>query len=206
MTAVVEALEGLQDRVADLRERPAVRPEEPPSSSIPGETVAADTAEQFMSKERRPSVPPESPAAAQPRPGGRSETSVSVVLVEPSRTQAAIVRKYLHELGIDQVHSTGSGREALELAKQRKADVLLSALHLADMTGVQLVQALRAGTECAGVGFVLASSESPSGEALAVLAAPRTVLLPKPFDLRQLARALAEAAGRSSENLPGAQR
>jgi two-component system chemotaxis response regulator CheY len=124
--------------------------------------------------------------------------------VEPSRAQAAIVRKYLQELSIDQVHGTGSGKVALDLAKQRKADVLLSALHLSDMTGVQLAQELRAGVEFANVGFVLASSESPSGEALAVLAAPRTVLLPKPFDVRQLARALAEAAGRSAENLPGA--
>lgn len=204
MLAVIETLEGLQDRVADLRARPVVRPPVSPSSA--GETVAAETSEQFLAKEPRPGTPPESKAAAQTVGDGRPQTTLSVVLVEPSRTQAAIVRKYLLELGIDQVHGTGSGREALALAKQQKADVLLSAQHLADMTGVQLVQTLRAEAGCAHVGFVLASSESPSGEALAVLATPRTVLLPKPFDQRQLAKALGQAAGRSTEDLLGSRK
>jgi serine/threonine-protein kinase len=206
MLAVVEALEGLQDKVADLRARPVVQPKVPALSSLTGETVAVDTVEQLPAKAQRPETATQDRAASQTVGGGRAETPRSIVLVEPSRTQAAIVRKYLHDLGIDQVHSTGSGREALALAKQQKADVLLSALHLTDMTGVQLVQALRAEAGCANVGFVLASSESPSGEALAILAMPRTILLPKPFDLRQLEQALARAAGRSTEGVPGGQK
>jgi serine/threonine protein kinase len=119
-----------------------------------------------------------------------------IVLVEPSRTQASIVCKYLQELGIEHVRITNSGREALAVAKHEGTDVMLSCMHLADMTGVQLAQALHGEPGCSGVGFVLASSESDGGEASKVLNDPRTVLLPKPFDLRELAQSLAQATGR----------
>ena len=98
------------------------------------------------------------------------------------------MRKYLQELGIENVRATGSGRQALEMAKQEGTDVILSSMHLADMTGVQLAQALHDDPGCSGVGFVLASSDSDGGEASKALDAPRTVLLPKPFDLRRLAQ------------------
>ena len=106
------------------------------------------------------------------------------------------MRKYLQDLGIENVRATGSGRQALELAKQQGTDVILSSMHLADMTGVQLAQALHDDPGCSGVGFVLASSESDGGEVRKALDAPLTVLLPKPFDLRGLARSLAQATGR----------
>jgi CheY-like chemotaxis protein len=74
-------------------------------------------------------------------------------------------------------------------------------MHLADMTGVQLAQALHDDSACSGVGFVLASSESDGGEVHKALEAPLTVLLPKPFDLRQLAQSLAQATGRAVEEI-----
>jgi CheY-like chemotaxis protein len=129
----------------------------------------------------------------------RHVAHLRLVLVEPSRTQASIVREFLQELGIENVRVTNSGREALDLATQGATDLILSSMHLADMTGVQLAQALRDDPGCAGVGFVLASSESGGGEASKVLDAPRTVLLPKPFDLRRLAQSLAQATGRADD-------
>ena len=69
-------------------------------------------------------------------------------------------------------------------------------MHLADMTGVQLAQALHDDPACDRVGFVLASSESDGGDAIKALDAPLTVLLPKPFTVRRLAQALAQATGR----------
>ena len=107
----------------------------------------------------------------------RRVSDLTVVLVEPSRFQARIVHKYLLELRIENVLTTRSGREALELAKREGTNVVLSSMHLADMTGVQLAQALHDDPGCSGVGFVLASSDSDSVEASKALDAPLTVLL-----------------------------
>jgi CheY-like chemotaxis protein len=131
---------------------------------------------------------------------------LTIVMAEPSRAQSSIVRGYLHELGIEKIHVARSGREALELANRECASVVLSAMHLSDMTGVELARGLRADPGCAGVGFVLASSESDGGDAgvAAALETADAVLLPKPFDLRRLAQTLALATGRAPDEILGA--
>jgi two-component system chemotaxis response regulator CheY len=118
-------------------------------------------------------------------------TDLTVILVEPSRTQAGIIRRYLQQLGAREVHTTGSGHEALELARRERAGVIVSSMHLAEMTGVQLARALLADPGCEGTGFVLATSEADNQEPGAVPDNPRVALMPKPFDLERLARSIA---------------
>jgi CheY-like chemotaxis protein len=128
----------------------------------------------------------------------RSLADLTVILVEPSRVQAGIVRKYLQELGVEKVHSAASGKEALELARQHDAQVVVSSMHLADMTGEELAKMIRADAAHMGLGFVLATSEVAGHAALRAI--PHTVLMPKPFDAQKLAAALAEATGCSLGN------
>lgn len=117
------------------------------------------------------------------------------MLVEPSRTQAGIIRRYLQQLGIATIHSTGSGHEALDLARRERAGVIISAMHLADMTGTQLAQSLLADPACTGTGFILATSESDSPQSGAVPESPRVVLMPKPFDATRLAQSITAVLG-----------
>jgi CheY-like chemotaxis protein len=135
-------------------------------------------------------VAPARGAAPAPPVAGRT-----VVVAEPSRMQLGIIRIYLQKLGVAAPQATSSGREAIELVKRLRADVLISALHLSDMTGAQLVAALRADPDCAGVGFVLATSATDGDRTDGVPHDPRTVVMPKPFDLDRLARAIASVVG-----------
>jgi serine/threonine protein kinase len=124
-----------------------------------------------------------------------------LVLVEPSRTQGTIFRSYLTNLGLHNVHSTGSGAQALALVKLHRANAIISTMHLSDMTAVQLATQLRQDPECADAGFVLMTSEADTSQAAAVQGHARSVLLIKPFDLKQLAQAIAAATGRTTETL-----
>ncbi|MCI0459906.1 MAG: protein kinase [Gemmataceae bacterium] len=117
----------------------------------------------------------------------------TVLLVEPSRTQAVIVRKYLQELGVAEVQAVPSGAKALESIRSQRPDLVLSAMHLADITGVELARRLRAEPALATVGFVLISSETDIHDASALEAIADTVLLRKPFDQGQLDQALRQA-------------
>jgi CheY-like chemotaxis protein/tRNA A-37 threonylcarbamoyl transferase component Bud32 len=118
-----------------------------------------------------------------------------VVLAEPSRTQAGIIRRYLAQLGTTAVHAAGCGREALEVARRERAAVVISAMHLADMTGAELAAAVLADTGCEGTGFVLATSETDPAGPCAVPESPRVVVVPKPFDRDRLGRAVAAVVG-----------
>jgi two-component system chemotaxis response regulator CheY len=132
--------------------------------------------------------PPASPAPRGPVAG------LTVIVAEPSRTQAGIIRNYLQQLGAAATHVCNSGREAVETAKRLGAKVVISALHLSDMTGLQLVAALRADPTCAGVGFVLATSET-DGTASQLVQDARTTVMVKPFDLARLSQCVASVVG-----------
>jgi CheY-like chemotaxis protein len=123
-------------------------------------------------------------------PASLTSPSRVVVLVEPSRTQAGIIRRFLEQLGISTIHMARNGREALDLARRERADVIVSGMHLADMTGVQLAQTMLADASCTGTGFVLATSSSEADESALQLAGARVALMPKPFDLQRLEAAL----------------
>jgi CheY-like chemotaxis protein len=134
------------------------------------------------------------------RPAGTPRTAgMTVLLVEPSRTQAVIIRGYLQKLGFQEVPTTPSGQKALEIARDAPPRVVISAMHLADMTGVQLALKMRAEEPLSSTGFILITSQADAHEANLWSQVGHTVRLPKPFDLDQLAQALSVARGRSGE-------
>jgi CheY-like chemotaxis protein len=138
-------------------------------------------------------LPPErQPAAA----------GLTVLLVEPSRTQAVIVRKYLQELGLPDPATAPSGQKALEVARATLPRVVISAMHLADMTGVELARQVRGEGPLSSTGFILITSQADAQEANALPQADNIVRLAKPFDPQRLSHALAAALGGAARDLP----
>jgi serine/threonine-protein kinase len=191
MAEVVRALEAVQPIIAPLMRRPPkLEPAAPANVLNLGATIAADSKSQLDGNTAiaRPPlsdqdfwVQEEAPATAR----------LTVVLAEPSRTQAAIMRKYLEESNADNVHTASSGSEAQALVKDCQAHVVISSMHLKDMTGVQLAHALHADPSCAHVGFILTTSEGESAEIGVAMRLPSVTILGKPFDRDQLAAAMA---------------
>lgn len=126
----------------------------------------------------------------------RAAIGGAVLLVEPSRSQAVIIRSYLLKLNRQEVHTAPSGQKALELARVATPQVVVSAMHLPDMTGVQLAQALRSAGLPTSPGFVLISSQDDAHEVHLHDPAGDLVRLHKPFGLEQLGQALAAASGK----------
>lgn len=128
----------------------------------------------------------------------RQPEIAQVLLVEPSRTQSAIIRQYLQSQGVQEVVAVASGQEALGSIRKDRPDVVVSALHLSDMTGVELAQRIRNENPGQAPGFVLISSEAESAEAGSLSQCGRAMLLHKPFTPEQLAEALNLVADRQA--------
>lgn len=192
MSDVIRLMEAIKPLVKDLTKRPgaggAVSEEQSATVCADATSLAAVSGMTLQGELPSPSE-------------ANRLAELVIVLVEPSRTQSTIFRSYLTNLGLTQVHSTGSGAQALILAKQEKANAIICSMHLSDMTGLQLAATLRDDARFAGIGFVLMSSETDNSEASSVVSGPRRVLLIKPFDLKQLAQAIATATGRTTETL-----
>jgi serine/threonine protein kinase len=201
MAEVVHALEGV---AANLPETITIAPLKPSRSD---ETFIArpsspfdqslDTSLVTTAADKTTCSPP--PASA----GLRSAVSLKVLLVEPSRTQSGIIRKYLQSQGVQEIVAAASGHEALQAFRTERPDAIVSALHLSDMTGVELARQVREEAKAAAPGFVLISSESESSDAGSLSKCGDAVLVKKPFTPEQLLGAL-RVVTRRSQSAPSA--
>jgi two-component system, chemotaxis family, chemotaxis protein CheY len=115
---------------------------------------------------------------------------LEILLVEPSTTQHRIIEDYLLQLGAERPHWTDSGRTALERMRAHPPDLVISAMHLPDMTGTELVQQMRSDDTLMDTAFMLVSSETAIRYLEPLRQAGVIAILPKPFNLEQLSTSL----------------
>ncbi len=113
-----------------------------------------------------------------------------VMLVEPSNTQARIICERLEEAGLANPSWKKDGKSALAAMLTEKPDLVISAMHLPDMTGTDLVRAMGETPELAEILFMLVSSETNEQYLEPIRQAGAIALLPKPFVPEDLVRAL----------------
>ena len=119
-----------------------------------------------------------------------SLANLYVMLVEPSKTQVHVISDYLQEFGVKQIVHVDTGSGALELMNSDIPDLVISAMHLPDMTGTQLVTSMRNSERLRDVNFMLVSSETGYRYIEPIKQAGVVAILSKPFAKEQLRRAL----------------
>lgn len=113
-----------------------------------------------------------------------------VLLVEPSPTQQKVIISYLNALGIDNVDVAGSGEEAVASMERVVPDLIISSMHLPDITGADLLIKMRGMDSLAELPFLLISSETHYRYLEPIRQAGAIAILPKPFESSQLSTAL----------------
>jgi two-component system chemotaxis response regulator CheY len=115
---------------------------------------------------------------------------LSITFVEPSATQARIIEGRLKELEVRKILYFPTATEALESMRDFPPDLVISSMYMPDMTGTDLVQAMRAQPTLEAVPFMLISSESSFAMLDPIRQAGVIAILPKPFAGDDLQRAL----------------
>jgi len=118
-------------------------------------------------------------------------SGLSIVVVEPSRAQGRIIEKNLRAAGVTECQWFGVGQEALEALPRLMPDLVVSAMYLPDTTGVELVYSIRENPQFEQTMFMLISSETDERALDPVRQAGVVAILPKPFESKDLHRALA---------------
>ena len=113
-----------------------------------------------------------------------------VLLVEPSQPQSKYILNQLNEAGISRFESVKDGQSALDAMHMYRPDLVISSMYLPDMTGSDLIQAMRADEDLQDMPFMLISSETGFDMIDPIRQAGVTAILPKPFESDQLKRAL----------------
>ncbi len=149
--------------------------------------------------------PAQPPPAASVAP---NPAAVSILVVEPSRVQAAIIRQYLEAQGVTVAAVVATGADAVATAHVTRPTGIVTSLHLADMSGVDLAKQVRAEMLQNAPGVVVISSEADAADVGTLSKLTRVVTLAKPFSPEQLLQAVNLVTGlsvalRSSETVTG---
>lgn len=116
---------------------------------------------------------------------------LAITVVEPSAVQAQIIARHLHDTGVREVQTFHSATDVLAHLECYKSDLVISAMYLPDMTGAELVQRMRTSKHLEDLPFMLISSETSFAMLDPIRQAGVVAILPKPFALKDLRRALA---------------
>ncbi len=119
-----------------------------------------------------------------------SPADLHILLAEPSAVQRKIIGNELFAAQIESINEADSVLSTLESAQKHSPDLIVSALHFADGSAIDLLQQLRASETTADIPFMLISSETRQEQLEHFKQAGVIAILPKPFKPDDLTTAI----------------
>jgi len=116
---------------------------------------------------------------------------MKILIVDDSRAMRTIVKRHVAQAGFDsaEILEAENGRDALETIRASTPDVVLSDWNMPEMTGIELLEALRAEGVTVPLGFV--TSESSPDFKERAFDAGAAFMITKPFGAEDFSRCLA---------------
>jgi len=122
--------------------------------------------------------------------GESAANPLDILVVDDETSITAFLSQYLGSRG-HAVLAAHSGSEAVTLAKQSAFDVVVCDLRMPGMDGIETMRALRSLPQGARARYVLSTGATISSAVRdAVDALPVNAIVPKPYDIEQLRRAV----------------
>jgi PAS domain S-box-containing protein len=114
------------------------------------------------------------------------EGEVSVLYVEDNQINRELFRNYVEMIGNVSLSEAHNGVEGLRLARQRKPDIIFLDINLPGLDGYEVIKALRANPETAGITVVALTANAMAGDADKGLQAGFDRYLAKPVRLSSI--------------------
>ncbi|HET9093534.1 MAG TPA: ATP-binding protein [Solirubrobacteraceae bacterium] len=128
--------------------------------------------------------------AASSGPAGALRAATSVLYIEDNPSNVRLVEQIFalaSDLGLHVAHEGSAG---VALARELRPDLVLLDLHLPDISGEQVLAALRSDPELGETPVIIVSADASPMQARRLLAAGANGYLTKPFDIDQLLAAV----------------
>ena len=109
------------------------------------------------------------------------DVSMSVLVVEDSRTMGKIVRNLLMLIGFRQVDVVFDGATALSRLRERRYGLVISDYNMQPMTGQMLLERVRADPALSGIPIIMVTAESDLAHVTAAKTAGANGYIVKPF-------------------------
>lgn len=187
-----QRVQTMSDVVTELESILSILPEESGAASTSATVDFASGTSAFLGSTVPTRSIPERTQEIAPR-----VSPMTVLIVEPSRVQSAIIKSYFQSSLFSVVGTVPNGTAAIEAVRTLRPRVVVSAMHLSDFSGVHLAQQIREEFQVNAPGFVLITSEADDGDSVTPNTPNRVLLLHKPFTAGQMLQAINQVTGAS---------
>ena len=109
-----------------------------------------------------------------------------VLVVDDFEAMCKVTVSQLRQVGVERIMTAKDGAEALRLLKGHPFDIVLSDWNMPVMSGLELLQAMRADPELSAMPFVLITAEAERVRVVEAIACGVTSMLLKPYSPQQL--------------------
>ena len=118
---------------------------------------------------------------------------VRCLVVDDFEPMRKVTINQLRQLGVEHIQSAKNGAEALRALKNHPFDVVLSDWNMPVMSGIELLQAMRADEKLFAISFILITAEAERRKVEEAIAYGISSMLLKPYTSNQLAIRLERA-------------
>jgi two-component system chemotaxis response regulator CheY len=114
------------------------------------------------------------------------DKSMNVLIVDDYKTMLRIIRNLLKQIDFNNVDEATDGGEALEKLRAGNFGLVISDWNMAPMTGLQLLQEVRADARLKHLPFIMITAESKTENVVAAKQAGVSNYIVKPFNAETL--------------------
>jgi two-component system chemotaxis response regulator CheY len=109
------------------------------------------------------------------------DKSIKILIVDDFNTMRKVVRNLLKQVGYEDIVEAEDGVMALKALKSQKIDVVVSDWNMPNMSGLELLKAVRADPELAKTPFLMVTAEALQDNVVAAVKAGVNNYIVKPF-------------------------
>jgi two-component system chemotaxis response regulator CheY len=123
------------------------------------------------------------------------DKSMNVLIVDDYKTMLRIIRNLLKQIEFNNVDEATDGAEALSKLRTGSYGLVISDWNMAPMTGLQLLQEVRADAKLKAMPFIMITAESKTENVVAAKAAGVSNYIVKPFNAETLKEKIEKVLG-----------
>lgn len=120
---------------------------------------------------------------------------MNVLIVDDYKTMLRIVKNLLNQIGFSSVDEAEDGSAALAKIRQKEYGLIISDWNMQPMTGLQLLQEVRADAKLKHIPFIMVTAESKTENVVAAKQAGVNNYIVKPFNAGTLKGKIATVLG-----------
>jgi len=109
------------------------------------------------------------------------EKNIKILVVDDFATMRKVVRNLLKQVGYEDIVEAEDGVMALRALKSQKIDVIISDWNMPNMSGLELLKAIRDDSELAKTPFLMVTAEALQDNVVAAVKAGVNEYIVKPF-------------------------